>query len=60
MNRDPITQDVSRHDFIKIGSAFLGTVIAADIYLPGIGFLISPAKRTQKSVLTWAAGSPRM
>jgi hypothetical protein len=52
MNRNSITQDGSHRDFITFGPAFLGTVIAADVYLLIVGFLISPAMRTQKSVRT--------
>ena len=49
MGRGSNMRDVNRHDFVKIVTTFLGTVMAAIVGLPGIGYLVSPAMRTQKS-----------
>jgi len=43
------TPDVDRRGFVKIVTAFLGSIMAAVIGLPGIAFLISPATRNQKA-----------
>ncbi len=40
---------VSRRDFAKTVTAFLGSVIAATVGIPAIGYLISPALTTTKS-----------
>ncbi len=46
------TSNLSRRDFVTIVSAVLGTVIGAAIGIPAIGYLISPALKTEKSD-TW-------
>ncbi len=43
------TPDVGRRGFVKIVTAFLGSIMATVIGLPGITYLISPATRTQKT-----------
>ena len=43
------THHIDRRDFVKIVTAFLGTVMTAIIGIPAIGYLISPALRTKKT-----------
>jgi len=38
---------ISRRDFVKVVSIFLGTIMGAVLGLPGIGYLISPARSAQ-------------
>ena len=40
---------LERRDFVKIVVAFVGTVIGGIVGLPAIGYLISPATKTQAS-----------
>ena len=40
---------LERRDFVKIVVAFVGTVIGGIVGLPAIGYLISPATKTQTS-----------
>jgi Rieske Fe-S protein len=49
MNKGPNTSDLGRRGFVKIVTAFLGSIMAAVIGLPGIAYLISPATRAQKA-----------
>jgi len=41
--------EINRSDFVKVVTAFLGSVIAAVIGLPAIGYLIGPAAQARKS-----------
>jgi Rieske Fe-S protein len=43
------SHEVSRRDFVRIVTAFLGTVIGAVVGLPAIGYLIAPAAKGQES-----------
>ncbi len=49
MNQKPNNPHLNRRDFVRVVTTFVGTVIAAVVGLPGIGFLVSPALRGQKS-----------
>lgn len=42
-------QELTRNGFVKVITAMVGTVIGAIIGIPAIGYLISPATKTQKS-----------
>lgn len=48
------TPEVDRRDFVKIVTTLLGMVMGLVVGLPGIGYLISPALRTQRSE-TWVS-----
>jgi Rieske Fe-S protein len=41
--------ELSRNGFVKVVAAMFGTVIGAIIGIPAIGYLISPATKSQKS-----------
>lgn len=47
MNNSP--HEISRRDFVKAVTVFLGTVMGAFIGLPAIGYIISPALRAKQS-----------
>ena len=49
--------EVNRRDFVKVVTAFLGTVIGGVLSLPAIGYLISPATKIQKSEAWIPAGN---
>src|SRR5574341_575186 len=49
MNKSSNTSDLGRRGFVKIVTAFLGSIMATVVSLPGIAYLISPAMRTQKA-----------
>jgi len=49
MNDKPNHPNINRRDFVKIVMTFLGAVMVAIVGLPGIGYLVSPAMRKQKS-----------
>jgi Rieske Fe-S protein len=40
---------MSRSDFVKVATAFLGSIMGAVVGLPAIGYLLSPAIKGQKS-----------
>lgn len=42
------SHSISRRDFVKVASAVIGGLIAAGVTLPVIGFLLSPALRSQE------------
>ena len=43
------SHNVGRRDFVRIVTTFLGSLIGAIIGLPAIGYLLSPALKSQKS-----------
>lgn len=43
------THRIDRRDFVKVVTAFLGTVMTAIIGLPAIGYLVSPAVRSKET-----------
>jgi len=45
----PKSPHLSRTDFVKTTVGVLGTIMAAVVGLPAIGYLISPATKTQES-----------
>lgn len=48
---------VNRRDFVKVVLAFLGTVMGAVVGLPAIGYLISPATKTNNQD-SWIPAGP--
>jgi len=49
MSKSPKPTQVSRHDFVKIVTASIGTLIGTFIVIPAIGYLISPAVRVKEA-----------
>lgn len=45
----PKSHEVNRRDFVKVVTAFIGSIIGAVIGLPAIGYLIGPAAKAKKS-----------
>lgn len=45
----PKSHTVTRRDFVRVVTTFIGSAIAAVIGLPAIGYLIAPAVKVQKS-----------
>jgi len=43
------SHDIDRRGFVKIVLTFLGSIMGAVIGIPAIGYLVSPAAKTQKS-----------
>ena len=54
---NPMSNHISRHDFVKTVTAFLGTLIGTVIGLPAIGYLVSPALRA-KEATAWIPLGP--
>ena len=57
MSKSP--HELSRHDFVKIVTALIGSVIGTAIGIPAIGFIVSPGLRVQQSE-TWVPLGPLM
>jgi len=53
----PGSHEVSRRDFVKVVTAILGSIMGAVVGLPAIGYLISPASKSQKSA-AWVPLGP--
>lgn len=45
----PKSHEVNRRDFVKVVTAFLGSIIGAVIGIPAIGYLIGPAVKASQS-----------
>jgi Rieske Fe-S protein len=54
MSRSP---HLNRKEFVVIATAFLGSIMAVAVGLPGIGFLISPALN-KKTSDAWVSAGP--
>jgi hypothetical protein len=52
---DMSTYHIDRRDFVKIVTAFLGSVMAAVVGIPAIGYLVSPGLRSEGNdvVIHW-------
>jgi Rieske Fe-S protein len=51
------SHQVNRRDFVKVVTAILGTVMAAAIGLPAIGYILAPAMKKQTSDAWIPAGT---
>jgi Rieske Fe-S protein len=51
------SHQVNRRDFVKVVTAFLGTVMGAVIGLPAIGYILAPALKKQTSE-AWIPAGP--
>jgi Rieske Fe-S protein len=49
MNKPSSPHQISRRDFVKVVTAFLGSVMGSVIGLPALGYLIAPATRTREN-----------
>ncbi len=58
MSTKPGSSRISRRDFVKMTTAFIGSLIGAGIGIPMIGFLFSPALRNQEEDNTWISLGP--
>jgi len=58
MSAKPGSSRISRRDFVKMTTAFIGTLIGAGIGIPMIGYLFSPALRAQEEDNTWISLGP--
>ena len=57
MNKPSSSHQISRRDFVKVITAFLGTLMGAAIGLPAIVYLIAPASRPSESEAWVSLGS---
>ena len=58
MSTKPGSFHISRRDFVKMTTAFIGTLMGAGIGIPMIGYLISPALKEQAEDNAWISLGP--
>lgn len=58
MSAKPGSSRISRRDFVKMTTALIGTLIGAGIGIPMIGYLFSPALRSQEEDNGWISLGP--